>query len=282
MRGATLSPGGKTILTIQSTAKNGEISRIVPFLAEGAGTTFGRGDLHYVVTEYGIAYIHGKNIRERAMDLIAIAHPKFRPWLIEKGKELGLIYKDQTFIPGGKGEYPEDLETYKITQKGLRVFLRPVRINDEPLLKDFFYSLSDKSLYRRFFSTRTDMPHEYLQSFVIIDYTKQMTILAVIEREERETCVGLGQYSLNEATHFGELALVVRDDYQNQGIGTGLLAYLTFLAGKRGLFGFTAEVLLENKPMLHLFMHRLPEMGLAVEKRIQAGMVEFKVQFKER
>ena len=70
------------------------------------------------------------------MDLIAIAHPKFRPWLIEKAKALGLIYKDQTFIPGEKGAYPEDLETHKTTQKGLRVFLRPVKINDEPLLKE--------------------------------------------------------------------------------------------------------------------------------------------------
>ncbi len=54
---------------------------------EGAGVTLSRGDVHYVVTEYGIAYLHGKNIRERAMDLIAIAHPKFREQLIERAKE---------------------------------------------------------------------------------------------------------------------------------------------------------------------------------------------------
>jgi acyl-CoA hydrolase len=82
MRGAMLSPGGKTILALQSTAENDEISRIVPNLQEGAGVTLSRGDIHYVVTEFGIAYLHGKNIRERAMDLIAIAHPKFREWLI--------------------------------------------------------------------------------------------------------------------------------------------------------------------------------------------------------
>ena len=82
MRGAILAPGGKTILVLQTTAKNGEVSRIVPFLDTGAGVTLNRGDIHYIVTEYGIAYIHGKNIRERAMDIISIAHPKFRPWLI--------------------------------------------------------------------------------------------------------------------------------------------------------------------------------------------------------
>ena len=97
---------------VQSTARDGEVSRIVPFLDPGTGVTLNRGDINYVVTEYGIAYIHGKNIRERAMDLIAIAHPKFRPWLIEEAKRLNLIYKDQAFIPGKRGEYPEHLETY--------------------------------------------------------------------------------------------------------------------------------------------------------------------------
>ena len=71
MRGAVLAPGGKTILAIQSTAEYGEVSRIAPFLREGAGVTLIRGDIHYVVTEYGIAYLHGKNIRERAMELIS-------------------------------------------------------------------------------------------------------------------------------------------------------------------------------------------------------------------
>ncbi|MEB3227809.1 MAG: acetyl-CoA hydrolase/transferase C-terminal domain-containing protein, partial [Synechocystis sp.] len=100
MRGAVLSHGGRTILTLESTAGNESISRIVPFLPEGVGITLNRGDIHYVVTEYGIAYLHGKNIRERAMELTAIAHPKFRPWLIEQAKKSHLIYADQAFIAG--------------------------------------------------------------------------------------------------------------------------------------------------------------------------------------
>ncbi|HEQ78649.1 MAG TPA: acetyl-CoA hydrolase/transferase family protein, partial [Euryarchaeota archaeon] len=171
MRGAVLAPGGTTILCLQSTADNGNVSRIVPFLSEGAGATLTRGDIHYVVTEYGIAYLHGKNIRERAMELISIAHPKFRSWLIKEAKKYSLIYKDQAFIPGKRGEYPEELETYKTTEAGMEVFLRPVKISDEPLLKDFFYHLSDQSMYKRFISARKDMPHERLQEFVIIDYT---------------------------------------------------------------------------------------------------------------
>ena len=106
MRGTVLAPGGKTILAVRSTSNDGQFSRIVPCLDEGAGVTLVRGDMHYVVTEYGIVYLHGKNVRERAMDLISIAHPKFQPWLIEEAKKLGYIYRDQAFIPGKKGEYP--------------------------------------------------------------------------------------------------------------------------------------------------------------------------------
>ncbi|CAD7778326.1 hypothetical protein BLFGPEAP_01950 [Candidatus Methanoperedenaceae archaeon GB50] len=276
MRGAVLARNGKTILTLQSTAENGKVSRIVPFLKEGAGVTLNRGDIHYVVTEYGIAYLHGKNIRERAMELIAIAHPKFRPWLIEEAKKLNLIYKDQAYITGKGGEYPEDLETYRTTKTGLEIFLRPVKLTDEPLLKEFFYSLSDKSLYYRFMSQRKDMPHERLQEFVVIDYTKEMVILAVIKQKGKEKILGVGQYTIDPTTHTAEVALVVRDDYQNRGIGREILSYLTYLAKKQGLLGFTAEVLPENTPMLRLF----EKMGFEIEKRVTEEVYELKMRFK--
>ncbi|MBP1713055.1 MAG: acetyl-CoA hydrolase/transferase [Deltaproteobacteria bacterium] len=276
MRGAILAPGGKTILAIQSTAENGEVSRIVPFVREGAGISLLRGDIHYVVTEYGIAYLHGKNIRERAMELISIAHPKFRPWLIEKAKQNYLIYRDQAFIPGKRGEYPEHLESYRTTGLGFPILMRPVKISDEPLLKDFFYSLSDQSLYRRFISVRKDMPHERLQEFVIIDYTKEMVILATVRDMEIEKVAAVGQYGINEQTHSAEVSLVVRDDYQNKGIGTTLLSYLTYLAKREGLMGFTAEVLVENRPMLHLF----EKMGFDIQKRSEQGVYELKMAFR--
>ncbi|MFA5794670.1 MAG: GNAT family N-acetyltransferase [Candidatus Brocadiia bacterium] len=278
MRGAILSPGGKTILTIESTADNGNVSRIVPFIKEGAGVTLNRGDVHYVVSEYGIAYLHGKNIRERAMELIAIAHPKFRPWLVQEAKKLNMIYADQAFIPGKKGEYPEHLETYRTSESGLTLFFRPVRISDEPLLKDFFYSISDQSMYRRFISRRKDMPHERLQEFVIIDYTRELVILAVLQKDEQELIVGVGQYGIDENTHTAEVAFVVRDDQQNKGIGHELLSYLTLLAKKQGLLGFTAQVVQENQPMLHLF----ESMGFDIQRRNDSGVYEMRMAFRDR
>jgi len=277
MRGAVLSKGGKTILALQSTASGDVVSRIVPALKEGAGATLIRGDIHYVVTEYGIAYLHGKNIRERAMELIAIAHPKFRPALIAEAKKAGLIYPDQAFIPGERGLYPEHLETYRTTKSGLNIFFRPVKISDEPLLKDFFYSLSDDAMYRRFISYRKDMPHERLQDFVIIDYTNQVEILAVTGESENEEIIGAGQYAIDEQTHTAEVAFAVRDKYHNEGMGTELLTYLTYLAKRQGLLGFTAEVLVENKPMLHVF----EKMGFDMERRIESGVYELKMAFRK-
>jgi acyl-CoA hydrolase/GNAT superfamily N-acetyltransferase len=277
MRGALLAPGGKTILAIESTARNGEVSRIVPFLESGTGVTLNRGDIFYVVTEYGIAYLHGKNIRERAMDLISIAHPKFREWLIKEAKSLNIIYKDQAFIPGKSAEYPEYLEEYKSIKGGLGLLFRPVRINDESLIKDFFYSLSDQSLQRRFMSFRQDMPHALRQDFVVIDYSKELVILATIKVEEKELVVGIGQISRNENTLFAEVAFAVRDDYQNLGIGTELLAYLTILAKKEGMYGFIAEVLMENQPMLRVF----EKMGFDIHRKLEDGAYRLIMRFGE-
>jgi acyl-CoA hydrolase/RimJ/RimL family protein N-acetyltransferase len=276
MRGALLAEGGRTILAMKSTAVNDTISRIVPSLRESAGITLNRGDVRYVVTEYGIAYLHGKNVRERAMSLISIAHPKFRPWLIEEAKKRGIIYRDQAFIPGKRGEYPEDLETHRTTKTGLHLFLRPVKISDEPLLKDFFYSLSDRSLNRRFLSIRKDMPHERLQDFVIIDYSHEVVILGVIGSADNELIVGVGQYGIDEKSHTAEVAFAVRDDHQNRGIGQEMLSYLTYLAKKEGLLGFTAEVLIDNKPMLHVF----EKGGFDIKKKNDAGVYDLKMAFR--
>lgn len=277
MRGAILAPGGKSILALPSTAVNDTISRIVPSLREDTGVTLTRGDVHYVVTEYGIAYIHGKNIRERAMDLIAIAHPKFRPWLIDEAKKRLLIYKDQAFIPGLKGVYPVALETFRTTKSGLILLLRPVKIGDEPLMKDFFYALSNESMYRRFMSARMDMPHERLQEFGIVDYANSMMILAIVEGDRKETIAAIGQYEINEKMHTAEAALVVKDEYQNMGVGHDLLTYLTRLARRRGLLGFTADVLVENEPMLSLFKN----MGFDIEKRNEEGVYEMRMMFRD-
>jgi ribosomal protein S18 acetylase RimI-like enzyme len=121
------------------------------------------------------------------------------------------------------------------------------------------------------------MPHKRLQDFVAVDYSKKMEIIAVIQGRELETIIGLGQYELNRDMHTAEAALVVKDRCQNQGVGSELLSYLTYLARKQGLLGFTAEVLVENKPMLRLF----ETMGFEIEKRREEGVYEMHMGFVE-
>ncbi|MGE5436767.1 MAG: acetyl-CoA hydrolase/transferase C-terminal domain-containing protein, partial [Syntrophothermus sp.] len=87
VRGAALSEGGKPIIALPSTTKDGKISRIVPYLNLGAGVVTGRGDVHYVVTEYGAVNLYGKTIRERAKALASIAHPDFRENLLKYARD---------------------------------------------------------------------------------------------------------------------------------------------------------------------------------------------------
>src|SRR5581483_7232995 len=91
IRGAARSKGGKPIIALPSTAKHGTVSRIAPMLDRGAGVVTSRADVHYVVTEHGVAYLHGKNIRQRAEALIAIADPKFHNELFDYAERAHLL-----------------------------------------------------------------------------------------------------------------------------------------------------------------------------------------------
>ncbi|MFO8132623.1 MAG: GNAT family N-acetyltransferase [Thermoplasmatota archaeon] len=275
MRGAALSEGGKNIIALPATAKNGEVSRIVPFLKEGAGVTLTRGDVHYVVTEYGSAYLHGKNIRERAVALISIAHPRFREQLLEEAKKYNLVYQDQMMVTGRGGIYPVDLEKYVHLPDGTRVLLRPVKPADEELLKDMFYNLSNETIYKRFMGVKHYLPRQQLHELANVDYSKNMAIVAVTGEEDKEELVGVGRWGLDENTNSAEVAFVVRDDWQQQGVGTELLKYLTQIAKRRGLYGFTADVLANNRGMLELF----EKMDFTMEKELKDGVYHIRMHF---
>jgi acyl-CoA hydrolase/ribosomal protein S18 acetylase RimI-like enzyme len=274
MRATPLAKRGKTIIAMKSTAKNGTVSKIVPNLLEGSGVSMHRADVQYVVTEYGIAYLQGKNLRERAMELISIAHPDFRPWLIEEAKARSLIFKDQKFVPGPRGQYIEEYEALRETRTGIDILLRPIKISDEPRLRDFFNSLSDKSLYLRFFTPRKYVPHESLQEIVTFDNAKGVSIVALVQQEENEKIIGLGQYYINETNYSAEISFATSDEFQNNGIASILLNHLTYLAQKNGLLSFTASVLAENRSMVKV----LKKVGF-VHKATEDGVSEFEKAF---
>ncbi|TAL15640.1 GNAT family N-acetyltransferase [bacterium] len=251
IRGASRSKGGKAIIAIASTVRDGAKSTIVPFLAEGSGVVTTRGSVRYVVTEWGYVDLHGMTIRERVMALIGIAHPKFREWLLEEAKRLRYIYPDQK-LPVSS-EYPEDLEDWGVFRQK-KIHFRPIHPTDERYLKDFFYSLSDESVYMRYFSHVRLMPHEKLQEEANLDFTNKLTIVAMTVDGETEEMVGVGQYGLDPATNGGEVSLSIRDNWQGMGIGRRLLGMLIEAGLRRGLAELTGYVLPANRKMLQLFL----------------------------
>lgn len=274
IRGAALAKNGKPIIAVPSTADtpDGVRSRIVSTLQEGAGVITTRGDIHYVVTEYGVAYLHGKTIRERAMSLIRVAHPDFRSELLHAAKRRRIVYANQ-ILPPPRAQYPKQYESTAKLTDGQKVLVRPIRPDDEPLTKSMFYSFSEQTVYLRYHSQLKSMPHNKLQVFCNIDYDTEMALVGVVGDAENQDIVGVGRYMTDAAKLEAEVAFVVRDDWQRKGLGTYFFEELVRIAKGQGIYHLQASVLPENSGMLKIF-HRS---GLSIETATVSGVVQVKM-----
>jgi GNAT superfamily N-acetyltransferase len=257
MRGAAKSRGGRPIIALPSTAKNGTVSRIVPFLEEGSGVVTSRGDVHYVVTEYGVAYLHGKSVGERALALIEIAHPDFRNELLEAAQAHHYIYGDLDRFPEGRDPYPAQYEHTQVFQDqqggDVPIFFRPIRATDERRLQDFFYSHNEETIYLRYGMMVRSMSHQRALELVQLDYHRQLALVGLSGEPGDEHIVAIGRYFLDEQTHLVEVAFVVHEEYRGLGVGTHLLRSLVQIARDKGFAGITAQVLPGNTRMLKVF-----------------------------
>jgi acyl-CoA hydrolase/RimJ/RimL family protein N-acetyltransferase len=253
IRGCAKSRGGKPIIAMPSTAKKGTVSRIVPHLTEGAGVVTTRGDVHYVVTEYGVAYLHGRSIRQRTLDLINIAHPKFRNELIQAAKKQNYIYEDQIELSWEKIEYPKQYERYETLHDGTEIFFRPVKPTDETAISEMLYSLSADSVRKRYMSHTVAFPHKDVQQLANVDYQNNIAVVGVVPSVTGDEIVAIGQYFLEPKHGQAEVAFIVQDEWQQKGMGTLLLKYLSEIANKRDVKSFSAKVLPQNKAMLAVF-----------------------------
>jgi len=278
IRGASRSKGGRPIIALPSTAADGTISRIAPHLKPGAGVVTSRGDVHYVVTEHGIADLYGRNARQRAMALIGIAHPDYRQELLAFAKERRYVLQDQEIPPPGAAAYPRDLDAVCTLTSGEAVPVRPIKPTDDDHMLEFFYSLSEDTIYHRFFQPLRRMPRRELQHFVVIDYRDRMALVAVLRQEEREQIIAVARYERDPATNLAECAFVVQDEWQGRGLGTFLLQHLIRIAMMNGIEGFTALVLGDNYRMLHLF-HRT---GYLVHSTFEANAYSITFRFDEK
>ncbi|MHA1485353.1 MAG: GNAT family N-acetyltransferase, partial [Candidatus Thorarchaeota archaeon] len=282
IRGASKSIGGKAIICMLSTAMDGEVSRIVPRLSEGAGVVTTRGDVDYIITEYGLATLHGKTIRERVLSLIAIAHPKFRNELLEAAKKMHYVFEDQVpFQVQGTyfaTEY-ECQETFKGPDGDVNVQFRLIRPDDADRIKELFYDLSEESIYFRFLTPLRSLRRQTLQDFYNVDQDRDISIVAVIstdDEREVEKIIGAGRYLLDRSKNEAEFALLVEDEHQGLGVGTFLLNHLMRIAKSKGVKRFIAYVHPQNQKMVR-FIHKT---GKVVESHlaIQGEEYKFKLQ----
>jgi acyl-CoA hydrolase/GNAT superfamily N-acetyltransferase len=274
-RGAARCPGGKAIIALPSTAREGSVSRIVTRLSPGAGVVTTRADVHYVVTEYGVAYLHGKNVQERAIALISIAHPDFRPRLLKEAVEAKYLRPDLARIEGKLVVGPPEFRTTDVLEDGTLINFRSIRPTDEPRLRDLFYALSQQTIYYRFMSRMTRMPRKQVQDFVYINHRTEVAIAGTITEAYGENLIAIGRYYLEETTNMAEVAFVVRDNWQGKGIGSFLLSCLIGIAKRHGIRGFTAEVLLENRPMQAV----LNRASCKVSTELDHGVYSYRMDF---
>jgi acyl-CoA hydrolase/GNAT superfamily N-acetyltransferase len=255
IRGAAFSKGGKPIIILPSITRDGKHSRIVSHLDEGAGILLSRGDVHYVVTEWGVAYLHGKSIRERVIELISIAHPKFREQLLNEAKTLNYIYSDQILPVDSEGNivrYPREYETIYKTKDGEEIFIRPLKTTDEDLLKDLYYSLDERDRYLRFFEVRNEFAHKKTQNEVNIDYNNVFSIGAFVGEIGNEKMIGNATYYYNPNQNSAEFSFVVHKDWRSIGLGSYLYNYMIIIAKEKGIQSFYGNIHIENKKTVHV------------------------------
>lgn len=258
LRGSAMSKGGFTIIAIPSTAQNGKVSRIVPQLSAGAGVATTRGDVNFIVTEYGIAALQGKSIYQRVMELAQIAHPKFREELIESAKKLHYIFADQ--LPPSQDDLIY-LESYKNTielKNGKTIEVRPLFPSDEFAYRNFFYSLQEKTIYFRFFYKMKIFSHDVVQKqWASVDYKRNMSLIGLVQKRGHKEIVAIGSYA-EEGESRAEVAFVVREDFHGLGVASYFLEALEVIAKENNYTGFSAMVLNENRAMIKVFKKRYP------------------------
>ncbi|MGD9079374.1 MAG: GNAT family N-acetyltransferase [Desulfobacterales bacterium] len=251
MRGAVQSPGGKAIIMLPATALKGAKSRIVPRLDDEA-VVVPRGDVHYVVTEYGAVNIFGKSLQERAMAMTSIAHPDFRDELFHEAKKMGLLGAERTLSESIHGIYPIHLEE-SITVEGERMTIRPAKPVDERRIQEHFYNLSKDDVVSRFFHEKTSFVHDEVKGVTLIDYIKDLTVVAIVGEFGFGRIVGIGEYLLDPANNEAEVAFSISKPYQNKGLGKILLNKLAHAARDNGIAGLMAYTSAQNRGMIKLF-----------------------------
>lgn len=274
IEGTSHSRGGFSIVALPSTTPDGLKSRIVP-LSTGRAVAFSRAKISYVVTEYGVVNLYGLSIRERAIALISIAHPKFRQQLLEEAKRYNYVGPEQTIAPEFGCTYPHHYNFSHTFEDGTYVFFRPLQPVDARRLQRFFYSFSEEDSRLRYHGTIKALTNELAQKIAAVDYSTDMAIIGLAGPRASPKIVAEGRYTYNPVNNMGDFDIVVHKDFRSRGIGTFLANYLNKIAYSRGLSGLYADVIMSNLATMTLMSKAWP----TAEKRFDSGVCTFTVKF---
>ncbi|TKB09129.1 bifunctional acetyl-CoA hydrolase/transferase family protein/GNAT family N-acetyltransferase [Desulforhopalus sp. IMCC35007] len=253
VRGARRSRGGKSILMLFSTTEtpDGLRSNIVPQLNDEV-TVVPRGDVHYVISEYGAVNLFGKSIQERTIAMISIAHPDFRDELFQAAKDKGYIGSERTLGEASKAVYPVNLEETLIIN-GEKIFIRPSKPVDERRIQEHYYSLPKEDVLTRFFCQKTIFGRTEMESRSHVDYVNDLTLVAVVGEFGFGKVVAVAESMKITGSNISEVAFSVSEEYQGKGLGTFFIKKLAAVARENGISGLTAYTFPSNKAMIALF-----------------------------
>ena len=253
VRGARRSPSGRSILMLFSTreTERGIQSNIIPYMNDNV-VVVPRGDVHYVVTEFGAVNLFGKSIQERVIAMISIAHPMFREELFEAAKERGFIGSERTLGEAAQAVYPVRLEE-TLTINGEKVTIRPAKPVDERRIQEHYYSLPKEDILTRFFCQKTIFARSEMETRSHIDYVNDITLVAVVGDFGFGQVVAVAECMKLPDQNVAEVAFSVNPEYQGKGLGKFFLKKLAAVARENGIRGLMAYTFPSNKAMIALF-----------------------------
>ncbi len=275
--GAEISPGGRSVFGLPSRNRKGE-PNILLSVKDLPNQLSLRESVNMVATEYGVAHLKWRTLRERAQALIDIAHPDDREKLFKQAKAEGILYPDQIFLGESAHLYPADIATKNTFKGGVEVRFRAIKPSDEEEMRRLFYRFSEKTVYYRYFTALKAMPHSKMQEYVNVDYNRIMSIVGLAGEPDQERIIAEGRFIKDRSTGYGEIAFVVDEQYQGLGIATFLYKMLIRLAKERGMRGFTGDVLATNKAVMKIF----EKSDLMVKAKMQHGVYSLTIPFDDR
>ncbi len=251
-RGAELSKGGFTIVALPSRNLKNEPNILIS--VEDMPNRFSvRESVDMVITEYGVASLSGRTVRERAQALIDIAHPDDRHQLVDQAKTQKILYPDQIFLETSARLYPSEIAMQQVFKGDLKVRFRAIKPSDEEEMRRLFYRFSEEAVYYRYFSPIKTMPHKKMQTYVNVDFSHTLSIVGLVGEHGKGHIIAEARFVRDPQRPHADVAFVVDEDYQGFGIASCLYKTLLRLAKNRGIQGFTADVLSSNKGMMKVF-----------------------------